>query len=87
MNELARLWAVRELERHERRLLQRQAQELRQQFDELGPMIRAARERQQADMRQNGPTGFVMMTDAQRGTAAVAPQRHTEAEASQRIPR
>jgi len=61
MDPTARLWAERQLQRHDRAELRRLIIELREQQDAARPLIKAAADRRQANMRQDGPAGFVMM--------------------------
>ena len=61
MDPIARLWAERQLQRLERAKLRKLIIDLREQQDALQPLIKAAADRRQRNMRQDGPTGFVMV--------------------------
>lgn len=61
MNPLARVWAERELARLQRIELHRLAAEIRQQQIDLAPLRERAEARRKANMRQDGPQGFVMV--------------------------
>lgn len=61
MNPLARAWAERERDRLQRRELARIAEDLRRMNAEVEPLRREAAERRRANMRQDGPDGFVMV--------------------------
>jgi hypothetical protein len=60
-NPLALAWAERELARLQRIELHRLADEIRQQQSELAPMRAKAEAMRKSNMRQDGPTGFVMV--------------------------
>jgi hypothetical protein len=62
MNELARIWAQRQLELARRAELERLAGEVRQGFALIEPMRKAAEERRKAGLRMPGADGFVMVT-------------------------
>ena len=61
LNPLALAWAERELERLERLELRRLAEGVSRQQAELAPLREIAEARRKAAMRQDGPTGFVMV--------------------------
>lgn len=61
MNPLALAWAERELARLRRIELRRLAVEIRQQQADLAPLRERAEARRKDAMRQDGPTGFVMV--------------------------
>lgn len=63
MNPLARAWAEREARRQARADLRRLAEDVRQSFAEVEPLRREAAKRRKANMRQDGPDGFVMVHD------------------------
>ena len=55
------LWMNRQVEKHDRAELRRLCAEVGEKQRELAPMIAAANARRKAAMRQDGPTGFVMV--------------------------
>ena len=61
MNELARLYAEKRLEQLERAEMRKIVADLRESQANLRPLIAEANARQKARMRQDGPTGFVMV--------------------------
>lgn len=62
-NPLAAMWLKREQERLFRRDLAQTARELRELNREAEPLRKAANQRRKERMRQDGPTGFVMVTE------------------------
>ncbi|MFN7881671.1 MAG: hypothetical protein ACK5PF_01460 [bacterium] len=61
MNPLALAWAERELKRLESLELRQLAKELNRQQADLAQLRELAWARQKANMRQDGPNGFVMV--------------------------
>ena len=55
------LWMRRQVEKHDRAELRKLCAEVSEKQRELAPMIAAADARRKAAMRQDGPTGFVMV--------------------------
>ena len=61
MNELARLWELKRLRDLEMAELRLMSANLRKQFAEIEPLRKEANAARQRNMRQDGPTGFVMV--------------------------
>ena len=61
MDELARMWANRRIEQLQRAELRQIAADLKESHADLAPLLAAANERRKANMRQDGPSGFVMV--------------------------
>ncbi|MGL6208711.1 MAG: hypothetical protein ACRC14_02635 [Paracoccaceae bacterium] len=61
MNPLAEMWAHRRLEQFHRAELRRLAEEVRESNASMAPLIAEANARRKANMRQDGPQGFVMV--------------------------
>lgn len=60
-NPLALLWARKRMADLQHPALRRLAAEIRQQQIELAPLRERAEARRKANMRQDGPAGFVMV--------------------------
>ena len=61
MNELARLWAQKRLRDLKKSELRQLAADVRKGFAQIEPLRKEANARRQANMRQDGANGFVMV--------------------------
>lgn len=63
MNDLARMWAEREAERRDRRALVKLIKEVNEAQAKMRPIVQENLARRRARMRQDGNSGFVMVSN------------------------